>query len=319
MAKPPPLTDDQKSRLSRLEPRLRACVRLADLDEANRIAASIQQLLRPTGHETRLLQAKNWLYETALEANNLTYAKLGFEGTLQKAAPQTRLHLEATALLAICYLREKNLPKARELLQQAVENINNIKSIQRRRQFHHRLLQRLEEESVLVGLMDDTGAQLDVEEVDAQSIRLVMSKSEDQILLEMGKAVPKSSLSLLEDIRNTYQRRLPAPDRGLLPPPLTEETKLELGKRAESALRRVAWRALCDPRNEIYQAWSNGLSVVYDKKYITAAIVASFGSLGITTTMLAASAVALAVKFGAQVFCEAYAPVGLMIQRQDKE
>ncbi|TOQ56144.1 hypothetical protein CGG93_24565, partial [Vibrio parahaemolyticus] len=70
---------------------------------------------RPTGHDTRILQAKNWLFEVAMEAGNLTYAKLGFEGIIKKSSGQTRLHLEATALLAICYIREQNLDMAREL------------------------------------------------------------------------------------------------------------------------------------------------------------------------------------------------------------
>lgn len=318
MSQPNLLTEHQKKSLAQLEPTLKQCVRSADLDRAKKITGKIQVLLRPTGHETRLLQAKNWLYETALEANNITYAKMGFEGTIQKSTPRTRLHLEALSLLAICYLRESNIEKARELIVKSVENINNIKSDERRKQFHKRLINRLEEESLLIGLVNKNGKLLNASEVDAESVKLVMNKTEDQILLEMGKAVPKQSIDLLNQVREAYQLRLPAPDRKLLPPPLNEECKQELGTRASMALRRVAWRAVCSRDSDIYKAWSQGLSVVYDKKYIAVAIAGAFNTLSITITMLAASAAALAVKFGAEVFCEIFAPESIMIDRKNK-
>jgi hypothetical protein len=317
MQQKPVLTRNQRDKLAILEPQLKLCVKYADFNKAKRIAAQIQKLLRPTGHETRILQSKNWLYETAMEANSLTYAKMGFEGTIQKSSPKTRLNLEATSLLAICYLREQNLEKASDLIIRAVENINNIKSEERRKQFHQRLVERLEEESILVGLISKTSQQLDPDEVDKETVKLVMSKSENQILLEMGKAVPKKSIDLLTKVRGIYQLSLPAPDRKLLSPPITEETKEELGKRASSALKRVAWRALCCPESEIHKAWSQGLSVVYDKKYITFAIAAAFKSMNISTIMIAASAAALAIKFGAEVFCETFAPSSIMIDRKE--
>ncbi len=318
MSQPLALTEHQKKSLAQLEPILKQCVSSADFNKAKKITGKIQTLLRPTGHETRLLQAKNWLYETALEANKVPFAKMGFEGTIQKSSPKTRLHLEALSLLAICYLRESNIEKARELIVKSVENINNIKSDEKRKQFHKRLINRLEEESILIGLVNKNRELLDISEVDAESIKLVMSKTEDQILLEMGKAVPKQSIDLLAQVREAYQLRLPAPDRKLLPPPLNEECKQELGTRANTALRRVAWRAVCSPDSDIYKAWSQGLSVVYDKKYIVAAIVGAFNSLNITITMLAASAAALAVKFGAEVFCEIFAPESIMVDRKNK-
>lgn len=312
------LTQEQRDKLAVLEPKLKSCVRTADLNSAKRITTEIQELLRPTGHETRILQAKNWLYETAMEANSLTFAKMGFEGTIQKSSPRTRLNLEATSLLAICYLREGNLDRARELIVRSVENINNITSDERREQFHKRLIEKLEEESILVGLVDSSATPLKLEEVDEQVVKLVRTKSENQIYLEMGRAVPQKSVDLLADVRGTYVLRLPAPDRKMLPPPITEENKEALGKRASSALKRVAWRAICSPESEIYKAWSQNLSVVYDKKYIAGAIVASFNSVNISVVMIAASAAALAIKFGAEVFCETFAPNSMMIDRKDK-
>ncbi len=317
-SRPPPLTSKQKSELSILEPALKDCVKTGNLNKAKSIASKIQKLLRPTGHETRLLQAKNWLYETAMEINNLTYAKMGFEGTRKLSSINTRVYLEATSLLGICYIREQNIEKARPLIQEAVDKINNIKSNTRRRQFHKRLLVRLEEESILSGLMTKDEVKLNIDEVDNEAIKLVMTKTEDQILIDLGSSLPSKSIDILENIRSTYQQRLPGPDRKFLPAPLTKERKLDLGNRAGAAIKRVAWRALCNAESEIYKAWSQGLSVVYDKKYIAAAIVASFKSFNISIIMIAASAAALAIKFGVEVFCEMFAPKSLMIDRSDK-
>jgi hypothetical protein len=318
VTQPPPLTESQKKILANLEPQLKLCVKSANLDKAKNITAQIQVLLRETGHETRLLQAKNCLIETALESGNINYAKLGFQGTIKKSSPKTRLHLEATALLAICNLRENNTEIARKLIIKAVESINNIQSVERRKQFHQRLIQRLEEESILVGLIDESLPPIDANEVDKETVRLIMNKTQDQILIEMGNAIPQKSIDLLEQVQQAYTLRLPAPDRKLLPPPLTKDRKDELGKRANSALKRVAWRALCSPDSEIYKAWSQGLSVVYDKKYIAGAIAASFNSFNISALMLAASAAALAIKFGAEVFCETFTPESLMIDKKER-
>jgi len=312
------LTKEQINLLAGLEPQLKSCVRAADLKRAKTITLKIQDLLRQTGHETRILQAKNWLYETAMEANSLTFAKMGFEGTIQKSNPRTRLNLEATSLLAICYLREGNFQKARELIIRSVENINNIKTDARREQFHNRLIKRLEEESILVGLINDSASPLNLEEVNIQAVKLVMTKSENQIYLEMGRSIPQKSVDLLSNIRDTYTLKLSSQDIKMLPSPISEENKEALGKRASSALKRVAWRSICSPESEIYKAWSQGLSVVYDKKYIAGAIVASFNSFKISAVMVAASAAALAIKFGAEVFCETFAPSSIMIDRKDK-
>ncbi|CNJ97165.1 Uncharacterised protein [Yersinia mollaretii] len=319
MTKPPPLTEDQKKILSIIEPQLRCCVKTAEFEKAKKLTTQLQKLLRPTGHETRLLQAKNWLYETALEAGYIDFAKSGFQGTMKKSSDRTRIHLEATALLAICFLRESNIDKASKLIMSAVESINNISSEARRKQFHKRLLIRLEEESILAGIVSKHSEPLILDIVDKETIRLVMTQSENQILIGMGSAIPAQSIDLLKKVQEAYLLRLPGPDRKLLPPPLVEEKKEELGKRANSALKRVAWRSLCSPESEVYKAWSGGLSVVYDKKYIASAIVASFNSFSISIVMLAASAAALAIKFCAEVFCETFSPNSLMIEKKDKK
>src|SRR6185312_4389814 len=84
MPRPPVLTLDQKNRLHILEPALRKAVRLGDYNSARRITGEIQVVLRASGHETRLMQAKAWLFESAMEAGELDIAESGFVGIRRK-------------------------------------------------------------------------------------------------------------------------------------------------------------------------------------------------------------------------------------------
>lgn len=78
MHKPPKLTQMQKEKLAKLEPDLRRSVKLGNYNLAKQIAMDIQSILRSTGHETRLMQSKNWLFEAAMEAGEIETAIIGF-------------------------------------------------------------------------------------------------------------------------------------------------------------------------------------------------------------------------------------------------
>lgn len=317
MPKATALTREQKESLQKLEPNLRACVKLADYETAESIMHQIQKLLKPTGHETRLLQAKNWFYECALEAGHIEFSIAGFIGTIKKTSSSTRLYLEACTLLGICYLRKKDIANAQKYIQEALTKINNIKSDVKRRQFHKRYIERLEEESLLIGLNEAGNGTLLIDDVHNEAIKLLTTKSGDELLEDVGKLLPPQSINYFEIVRDFSINLLPNPDRKFLPTPKEMKKPIELGKRATSALQRVAWRSICDPKSEIYKAWSQGLSVVYDKKYITAAVVGACQSWKITMTMLVASIVAIIMKFTAAVFCEMFSPQPIMIHRSE--
>lgn len=76
--RPPRLTSEQLKSLHRLEPLLQAAAKRGDYESAQTLALSIQNLLRASGHETRLMQAKAWLFEAAMEAGRLNIAEPGF-------------------------------------------------------------------------------------------------------------------------------------------------------------------------------------------------------------------------------------------------
>src|SRR5579875_464880 len=83
MPQAPRLTSNQKKRLKVIEPALRQAALSGDFESAKLHAAELQSLLRPTGHEARLMQAKNWLFEAAMGAGHLDLAESGFMGVAE--------------------------------------------------------------------------------------------------------------------------------------------------------------------------------------------------------------------------------------------
>jgi len=76
------------------------------------------------------------------------------------------------------------------------------------------------------------------------------------------------------------------------------------------------YRSLCDPTSEIYKVWFNkGFGFVLNKFYIGSAITSVLADLGIGMKAVAIPIVALLIKFGIEVYCERYKPVGIMLER----
>ena len=317
LKRPPPLTKEQRAKLAEIEPALRSCVRKADFEKAKRPVAEIQPVLRSTGHTTRLLQAKNWLYECALEACELDFATFGFEGNRKLAGNGTRTYLEATAFLAICYLRQGNLEKAKFHVREAIHCVNNIQSPRRREQFHKRYLARLEEECVLAGLIEEKPGYIDVDLLQEEAVKL-LPKSEDELVEMLGANLPGHSVQLLLDVHGFYHKQLSAPDRRSLPAPMTKHGVRELGGKVSAAFKRVAWRVVCDPESDLYKAWSKNLAFLYDGKVLVGALAAAFKSWKITAFGFITAMTAYIIKVGAAVFCEAFAPDWLMIHVTEK-
>jgi hypothetical protein len=317
--KPPALTKAQRAKLAEIEPRLRACACSADFDEAKKLVAEVQPMLRSTGHTTRLLQIKNWLYECALEARELDFAIAGFEGNRKLARSNTRIYLEATAFLAICYLRQKNVEKAKFHVREAIVCVSNIQTPRRREQFHKRYLGRLEEECVLSGLIEETPGYIDVDILQDEAVKLLKEKHEDEIIEQLGMSLLGQSAQLLLDVQGFYHKQLPVLDRKMLPAPVTKHGIRELGQKVSAAFKRVAWRAVCDSKSDLYKAWSTNAAYVYDGKVLIGALAAALKSWKITAMCFAAAMTALIIKWGAAVFCEAFVPDWLMIHVTEKD
>lgn len=320
MPKPPKLTDNQKKRLSILEPKLRNAVRLSNYNLAKIITQDIQSLLRQSGHETRLMQAKNWLFEAAMESGNLQIAISGFEGIRAKCNSQTRVYLEATSLQAICRIREGKLNDAEPLIAEVLHKSKNIKSEKRRRQFKKRIISRFEEEVTLSALKNSGDDHLDIDEIQKEAGLAIQTKNENEILNELGRCLPRKVINDLLRIHNFSGKELPYEERKLLPGPEEIIEEKALGRTVFSSFKRVLWRSLCDPDSDIYKAWfSNGLSLVLDKKYLGTAMTAAMTGLNIGIKALAVSATALIIKMGIETYCITYKPKGVMISRSEKD
>jgi hypothetical protein len=313
------LTEQQLSALRPLERELRAAVRSASPERAIEIATRIQGLFSHDRRHHRLLRAKLWAFEACLDANRITYAQNGFVGVRKLAGITTRLYLEASSLLAVCYLREKKTGEAKRLIREVISNINNIQSDRTRHQFQKRLVERIEEECILTELIGRDEGVLDPEEIQAKAVFLLQRNSDAEIFKLIGNSVPVAGIELLKDVRNYSINQLPPPDREMLPSPEKAEAPQKIGKITFALLRRIAWKTFCDPESPIYKLWSKRVPKIFDEGYFSAAIVTTMGDFRMGLPMLASGIVALIMKYTAEEFCEMSKPKGLMIARDDNK
>lgn len=317
MGKSKNLTKEQKSKLRVLEPMLQKAAASKDYNKAEQITSEIQQLLRPTGHETRLMQAKNWLFQTAMECGKLDRAIMGFIGIRQKVSKHTRLFLEATSLLAICYLRKRDLESARPYMIEALKCEKNIKSELQRTRFKVNLAKRFNEEALLSSLGTEKIEDLDPAIIQEEAGKLISRNTEDEILELLGSTVPNGALEFVSEVHKQSQNLLTFEEKKSLPSPTIFKEKRKLGRGVISAFKNIVWKSLCDKESEVYKMWfTNGMQTVLDKKYITSAIVTTLSGFKIGVYAIAVYVTALIIKMGIETFCDAYQPESLMALRK---
>jgi hypothetical protein len=313
------LPEDILRDLRPLEEALRKAVAAQEPEAAIEAAAQIQRFFTHDRSHHRLLRAKLWAYEACVDANRLAYAEPGLIGVRKLASPNTRLFLEASALLAVTYLRQKKLGEAKKLIREVIGNINNITSDRTRHQFQKRFIERVEEECIFAELIGSGDGPLDIKEVEAKAIFLVQRNSDDEIYKLIGNSVPMPGLTLLSDVRNYSILQLPAPDRKLLPAPEKAQEPKNIGRTTFALLRRIAWKTFCKPDSPIYKLWSKNIPKLFNEGYFAAAVVSTMNDFRIGVPILASGLAALAMKYSAEEFCELAKPKGLMIGRNEKE
>jgi len=253
-----------------------------------------------------------------LDANRISYAQNGFIGIRKLSAENTRLYLEASSLLAVCYLRNKKTSDAKKLIKEVIEKINNISSDKTRHQFQKRLIERIEEECILTELIGVNESPLDVKEIQAKAVLLIQRNSDGEIFKLIGNTVPTASINLLHDVREYSIKQLPGPDRKRLPPPEKSEEPLKIGKTTFAVIKRIVWKTFCSPDSTIYKLWKKRIPKVFDQGYFSAAVVAALGDFRIGIPLIASGVSALIMKYTAEEFCELSKPKGLMIDRGKK-
>lgn len=212
----------------------------------------------------------------------------------------------------------KRFDSSKLLVKEVISKINNIKSDDKRQQFQRRLIHRLEEESIFVGLLGSKAGPMNQAEIHGNSIRLIQNKSDFEILELIGNSTPPNSLLFLRDVRQYSVSQLPPADQKQLPPTAQSEKPSEIGKKTLQILQRISWKTLCHPESELYKLWFNRIPKVFNEGYFAIALTTTFSSWNIGIPMLVSGVAALAMKYSAEEFCEIFKPKGIMIQPSDK-
>jgi hypothetical protein len=302
-----------------MEKELQRAVAQAEPEKAIEVATRIQALFGNDRTHHRLLRAKLWAYESCVDANRLNYAEAGLIGIRKICSRTTRLHLEASGLLAVSLLRQKKAGEAKKIILDVIQNINNITSDRTRHQFQRRFIERVEEECILAEMIGlDEGA-LNPAEIESKAVLLLQHNSDEEILKFIGNSVPTAAVVLLKDVRSYSLNLLPAPDRKLLPPPTKAEEPKNIGRTTFALLRRIAWKTFCKPSSPIYKLWSQRIPKVFNDGYFSAAVIATLSEYRIGLPLIGSGLAALAMKYSAEEFCALAKPKGLMISRNDKE
>lgn len=302
----------QKERATRLECQLEIAYKNVELGAAKVIIQDLQDIYVRFGQTTLYGIAKNKLYEIAIEAGNLEFAESGLLGLRQKFNKRTRMYLEATVLLAICYIRKDDINKAEPLITEVLKNEHVIKSEAKRSEFYKSVIERFDEEATLRAIRNTNTEQLNSDEIlkiaDGESKR-----NTEDLFINIGMGVPNYAKNVLFKIDTYSKNQLPTAERLKLPSPkqIIEDDKL--GKTVFSSIKRVLYKSLCDKESDIYKSWfNNGLGIILDKRFITGVIIESCIKIGIGLKAILIPIVALVLKFGIEVYCEKYKPSDLM-------
>jgi hypothetical protein len=301
-----------------LEVELKRAVKAQEAPAAEAAMSSIQKLLEQYGaSHHRLLECRLWYFESQFDANHITTAESGFLGISKRAREGSRLFLEASFFLALCHLRQKRKSEAKQLIRKVLGGLNKIPSPDTRHLLQKRIIDRVEQESVLTSLIGVDQGPLRPEQIHDEAVQLVQ-KSDGELFELLARALPYGSIASLEDIRSDALLQLSAPDRKLLPAPGQAIPTAHIGKLVFAVLKRVGWKTLCAQDSPLYKLWSKRIPAVYSTAYFATSITQTFNDWKIGLPFLAAGVAAIAMKYGAQEFCELTKPDSIMDARRKK-
>lgn len=299
-----PLTEQQKVQLKILEPRLESAVKDRNFIYAQECVSKIQQVLKPTKHYSRLIQSKNKLCELAIELNKCDYALRLLKSNELVVNSKTRVYLETVSLIAICYLRMKEIEDAKKYIKLVLRNHSVIKTERTRSVFHSEIINRFNEEVALATLTGMPDVYFNEDEIEKEVINIIQTLTDDEIYSKMGSSSPKATKDLIFTVHDYSIKQLPFTERLSLPSPEQKVEDEQVGRTVFESIKRVIFNSLCNPESEIYKAWYvNGMQFVLSKKYILTSVLSCLSGIGFGITMIASSIVALIMKFGIEVYC----------------
>jgi hypothetical protein len=252
-----------------------------------------------------------------LIANRLEYAATGIASVREKAAKGTKLRLEASVLLTVCYLRQKRLTDARRLIRFTLDNINKIRSDRSRRVFHRKFIARLEEETVLSELVDTGAAELDPAEIGAQADYLIEHNTQAELFSLIGNSLPGRVVLALEDVRAFALQYIEPEDIKFLPAPEKATSPPEIGKKAFAVFKQVAWKAFCSEDSSVFKLWNQRIPSRITEGYLAAALLTTMKDWRIGLPVFAAGVLAVITRYSAQEFCTWAKPETFMTSRKE--
>lgn len=310
------LSEVQRETLKAHEKRLRKLCSMGHLDDAELSLKHIQSAFREERGHHRLLRSKLVYFEALLDDGKTEEAEDGLKSIRLKANKGTRLHVEARASLAICALRKNDLETAKGHIQYVLKNYGAISSERKRTQFHERLQQRIEDECFLSQFISARFSTPKIQDIEKRVVELV-TKNDDEIFAALATKIAPSSLLAANDVKLFVLKQLTPEEKLLLPPPPAQQSTTSLGKKAFKALRRVAWKVLCDKNKGTYHIWTNGLAAVFGGMEFLKSVSNAFQSWHIGDIELISAFTASAIKSGCAVFCEELKPDSLIIPQSE--
>ncbi|MGY4537995.1 hypothetical protein ACVW0P_002415 [Mucilaginibacter sp. UYNi724] len=306
------LSPIQKERLQRLESALKISVSNADLTSIKIIIQDLQPIYLSTGNDAKLLMAKNRWLEVEMEQGNLLTAERGLLGIRVKANKKTRVYLEATCLLAICYLRTSEIDKAEPMIKEVLINDTVITSLERRAKFRRLAIERFDEEATLYAIKADKVYDIlsNVRELEDDAIHLSNDFSQDELYENLGQKVPKIAKDILAKVDAFSKKQLPSAERLRLPSPTQINDDKKIGITVFSSVKRALYKSICDKEGDIFKKINAGIAGI--QTTITVAVAEIFSSLSIGIRVLVVGVIAIIFKLGLGVYCERFKPIDIM-------
>jgi hypothetical protein len=301
----------QKERLKRLEPALKAAVNRNDLKLIKTIISDLQLIYLSTGNEAKLLMAKNRWLEVEMDQGNLVTAERGLSGIRIKANNNTRVYLEASTLLAICYLRSNELDKAEPLIKEVLINDSVIKSNEKRQEFRKLVIDRFDEEAILYAIKFENNEQPgDLKDIENEALNLSNLNSTEKLYENLGYNVPSSAKNVLSRVDTFAKKQLVSAERLRLPSPTLSHEDSKVGKTLFLSVKRVLYKSLCDKEGDLNKRVSAGITSV--QATLTISITEIFSTINIGIRFIIVNVVAIIIKLGLDVYCDMYKPIDIM-------
>lgn len=286
-----------------------------DLSELRKIVSELTPILRPIGQESRLNKFKLFYFELAFDLGYTDKAKEGFAG-IKKRTKMSRIHIEASGLLAICYLREGNLKEAKPLMQYVLSNQSIIKTTTRRLEFKRVFMRCFEQEGVVGSLRGLGRERLTVEGV-AEKASVLAEKDNKEILSQLGEKAPGEAFLFGKQLKAFIKKQLPSSERLLLTDKEVSIDAEQLGCSLFDAFKRQLYDGFCNPNSDTYKNFfDRPLKGLAWSTPIATHVVQVLRREDMCWWVLAVPLVSLFTKLGINTLCVQYKPRTIMIDRR---